>query len=123
MAFTHADVLQCTCQACAPATWMPPPCACRLDAHFEDPLMDVATPREIHLAFYSLIKLFKAVETEQKSLTWNAEPLLPSYIKPEEVQQVRWGRSPSLYNDVWRVQLLESHCERRVEEEVQHMRV
>lgn len=29
------------------------------DARFVDPLMDVGTPREIHLAFFSLIKIFK----------------------------------------------------------------
>jgi hypothetical protein len=51
--------------------------------------MDVATPREIHLAFYSLIKMFASVDVEQKSLSWNAQPLLPGNIKAEDVQQVR----------------------------------
>lgn len=63
-------------------------CTCRADAHFVDPLMDVTTPREIHLAFYSLIKLFASVETEQKSLTWASKPELPSSLKASDVQQV-----------------------------------
>lgn len=33
------------------------------DARFVDPLMDVGTPREIHLAFFSLIKIFKVQRT------------------------------------------------------------
>ena len=50
--------------------------------------MDVATPREIHLAFYSLIKLFSDVEVEQLGLAWADQPQLPPSIKAEEVQQV-----------------------------------
>jgi hypothetical protein len=62
----------------------------RADAHFVDPLMDVASPREIHLAFYSLIKLFTKVEAEQNSLTWNHTPELPSALKGADIQQVCW---------------------------------
>ena len=50
--------------------------------------MDVGTPREIHLAFYSLIKLFNDVEVEQLGLAWADQPQLPHSIKAEEVQQV-----------------------------------
>ena len=60
----------------------------RHDARFVDPLMDVGTPREIHLAFFSLIKLFTSVETTQKSLTSNEKPELPSHMKASELQQV-----------------------------------
>ncbi len=51
--------------------------------------MDVGTHREINLAFLSLIKIFKDVEVEKKSVTWNQKPELPSSIKAAEVQQVR----------------------------------
>lgn len=54
-----------------------------------DPLMDVGTPREIHLAFYSLIKLFSSVDVEKKSVTWAEKPELPSHMKASELQQVR----------------------------------
>lgn len=54
--------------------------------------MDVGTPREIHLAFLSLIKLFKSIDMEQKSLTWNAQPVgLPSSLQAGDVQQVSCG--------------------------------
>ena len=53
-----------------------------------DPLMDVGTPREIHLAFYSLIKLFSSVDVEKKSVTWAEKPELPSHMKASELQQV-----------------------------------
>ena len=51
--------------------------------------MDVGTHREINLAFLSLIKIFKDVEVEKKSVTWNQKPELPSSIKAAEVQQAR----------------------------------
>ena len=53
-----------------------------------DPLMDVGTPREIRLAFYSLIKLFSSVDVEKKSVTWAEKPELPSHMKASELQQV-----------------------------------
>jgi hypothetical protein len=59
----------------------------REDAHFVDPLMDVKTPREIHLAFFSLIKLFKDVEVHQKAVALNPKPRLPKTIKAADVQQ------------------------------------
>ena len=49
--------------------------------------MDVGTHREMQLAFISLIKIFKDVEVEKKSVTWNEKPELPSSIKAAEVQQ------------------------------------
>ena len=49
--------------------------------------MDVGTHREIDLAFLSLIKIFKSIEVEKKSLTWSEKPELPSSIKAAEVQQ------------------------------------
>ena len=49
--------------------------------------MDVGTHREIDLAFLSLIKIFKDVEVEKKSLTWSEKPELPSSLKAAEVQQ------------------------------------
>ncbi len=62
---------------------------CRQDARFVDPLMDVGTPREIHLAFISLIKLFKSIDMEQKSLTWAPQPQgLPQGLLASDVQQV-----------------------------------
>jgi hypothetical protein len=57
------------------------------DAHFVDPLMDVKTPREINLAFLSLIKLFKEVKMEQKSITLNPKPRLPSGFEARNTQQ------------------------------------
>ncbi|CAL8461612.1 g1143 [Coccomyxa elongata] len=61
----------------------------RQDARFVDPLMDVGTPREIHLAFISLIKLFKSIDMEQKSLTWSPQPQgLPQGLQASDVQQV-----------------------------------
>ena len=72
---------------CSP-TYKCDPCL-RQDARFVDPLMDVGTPREIHLAFYSLIKLFSGVDVEKKSVTWAEKPELPSHMKASELQQVR----------------------------------
>ena len=60
----------------------------REDARFVDPLMDVGTPREIHLAFFSLIKLFSSVDAQKKSLTWNEKPELPSHMTGAGLQQV-----------------------------------
>ena len=51
--------------------------------------MDVKTPREINLAFLSLIKLFSEVKVEQKSIMLNPKPRLPSSINPGSAQQVR----------------------------------
>ncbi len=63
--------------------------SCRQDARFVDPLMDVGTPREIHLAFISLIKLFKSIDMEQKSLAWAPQPQgLPHGLQGSDVQQV-----------------------------------
>ncbi|EIE22045.1 hypothetical protein COCSUDRAFT_56477 [Coccomyxa subellipsoidea C-169] len=61
----------------------------RQDARFVDPLMDVGTPREVNLAFISLIKLFKSIDMEQKSLTWSTPPVaLPSGVQPGDLLQV-----------------------------------
>ena len=51
-------------------------------------LMDVKTPREINLAFLSLIKLFSEVKVEQKSISLNPKPRLPSSINAGSAQQV-----------------------------------
>lgn len=51
------------------------------NASFVDPLMHVTTPREIQLAFYSLIKLFKDVEVYKKSVVWNSTPRLPADLR------------------------------------------
>lgn len=53
-----------------------------------DPLMDVGTPREIKLAMLSLIKIFKDIDMEKRSLSWNEKPELPAHIKAADVQQV-----------------------------------
>ena len=50
--------------------------------------MDVKTPREINLAMLSLIKLFKDVRMEKKSITLNPKPRLPSGINDRNTQQV-----------------------------------
>lgn len=50
--------------------------------------MDVKTPREINLAFLSLIKLFSEVKVEQKSITLNPKPRLPSSVNAAGTQQV-----------------------------------
>ncbi len=50
--------------------------------------MDVKTPREINLAFLSLLKLFSEVQVEQKSIALNPKPRLPSSISPGSAQQV-----------------------------------
>lgn len=50
--------------------------------------MDVKTPREINLAFLSLIKLFSEVKVEQKSISLNPKPRLPSSINAGSAQQV-----------------------------------
>lgn len=53
------------------------------------PLMDVGTPWEIHLTFFSLIKLFKSIDVEQKSVTWAPVPEgLPQGLQASDVQQV-----------------------------------
>ena len=54
-----------------------------------DPLMDVGTPREINLAFISLIKLFTSIDAQKKSLTWSEKPELPSHMTGAGLQQVR----------------------------------
>ena len=54
-----------------------------------DPLMDVGTPREIQLAFISLIKLFTSIDAQKKSLTWNEKPELPSHMTAAGLQHVR----------------------------------
>lgn len=50
--------------------------------------MDVGTPREINLAFFSLIKLFSSIDAQKKSLTWNEKPELPSHLTGAGLQQV-----------------------------------
>ena len=50
--------------------------------------MDVGTPREINLAFFSLIKLFDSIDAQKKSLTWNEKPELPSHLQAAGLQQV-----------------------------------
>ena len=55
---------------------------------FVDPLMKVDTPREINLAFLSLIKLFKDIQVDQKSVALNPKPRLPSHLKAASTQQV-----------------------------------
>jgi len=50
--------------------------------------MDVKTPREINLAMLSLIKLFKDVKMEQKSVRLNPKARLPSSIDGKNAQQV-----------------------------------
>ena len=50
--------------------------------------MDVKTPREINLAMLSLIKLFKDIRMEKKSITLNPKPRLPSGINDRNTQQV-----------------------------------
>ena len=62
--------------------------ASREDARFVDPLMDVGTPREINLAFFSLIKLFSSIDAQKKSLTWDEKPELPSHLTGAGLQQV-----------------------------------
>ncbi|KAK9846550.1 hypothetical protein WJX81_006399 [Elliptochloris bilobata] len=62
------------------------------DARFVDPLMDVGTPREIHLAFYSLIKIFKDVEVHKKSVAWNTTPRLPAGFKAGTQQVVVYNQ-------------------------------
>ena len=85
-----SNVLNCTCPQFYPLRSDSNSCAMasREDARFVDPLMDVGTPREINLAFFSLIKLFSSIDAHKKSLTWNEKPELPSHLTGAGLQQV-----------------------------------
>ena len=69
------------------------PLACRQDAHFIDPLMDVKTPEEIALAFYSLVKTFTKVEVSETSAELIESPTLPKHLQSGQYQQVQWPLS------------------------------
>ena len=53
------------------------------------------TLREIHLAFYSLIRIFKDVEVHKKSMVWNTTPRLPSGFTAGTQQVLAWPALPA----------------------------